>query len=24
VAKVLAIADGRGWAHAPPELLRAA
>ena len=24
VAKVLEIANGRGWAHAPPELLRAA
>ena len=24
VAKVLAIANGRGWAHAPPEMLRAA
>ena len=24
VAKVFAIANGRGWAHAPPELLRAA
>ena len=24
VAKGLAIADGRSWAHAPPELLRAA
>jgi hypothetical protein len=24
VAKVLAVAEGRSWAHAPPELLRAA
>jgi hypothetical protein len=24
VTELLAIADGRGWAHAPPELLRAA